>query len=147
MKLNRTSLLFVVSVLGMLLLIASPAHAIKLFGVEVQCEPSKAPNDGGCNITHFLELIRGVIIEILTILLIVAPIMIAFGGIMIMTAAGSESRVGTGKKIITAAVVGIAIGLGSYLIIEAIRIALGVLPGYLPGSENVTIPTTDPTTE
>lgn len=149
MKYNQHFALLFIIVFGTFLLAASPASAVNLFGV--QCDPSKPPNAqntqndpnfvGGCDADDFLEVVRHVIIEILKILLIVAPIMIAAGGIMIMTAAGSESRVGTGKKIITAAVIGIAIGLGSYLIIEAIYIALKGVGGTPPVPvENVTIP-------
>lgn len=150
MKFTRQSILLALLVLGTLLLTAifpalslaaEPEKKVNLFGVE--CFPSRAPSaSGSCGIQAFLELIKAVIIKILFVLFIVAPLMIAFGGIMIMTAAGSESRVGTGKTIIKAAVIGIAIGLGSYLIIEAIKIALDVKDNFLPGSENVTIPGT-----
>jgi hypothetical protein len=140
MKFTRRSAIFAILVLGTFLLAAFPVHAVKLFGVE--CDPAAAPSaSGSCGIENLLKLIKAVIIKILFLLFIAAPIMIAFGGIMIMTAAGSESRVGTGKTIIKAAVIGIAIGLGSYLIIEAIKIALDVRDNFLPGSENVTIPT------
>jgi len=56
--------------------------------------------------------------------------MIAWGGIVIMTAGGSigteksPSRVSKGKKIITTAVIGIAIALGAWLVINAIFLAL-----------------------
>ena len=50
--------------------------------------------------------------------------MILYAGVVIMTAAGSEERVSKGKKLIIAALWGIAIALGSWLIINAIFLAL-----------------------
>lgn len=56
----------------------------------------------------------------------IAPVMIVYGGIMMMFAGASEERWKSGKKALTAAVVGIALALGAYLILYTFLWALGV---------------------
>ena len=88
------------------------------------CDPSLAPSQGGCGIPQFIQLLKN-IIDFLTI--IVFPIgagVIIWGGITIMIAGGSTERVAKGRKIIWAAVIGIAIALGAWLIINAIYLLL-----------------------
>src|SRR5882724_8502836 len=64
----------------------------------------------------------------LTILVfIITPIAVIAGGISIMTSAGSEERLKTGKKIVTSAVSGLAIGLGGFVLINTLLWALGGL--------------------
>ena len=46
---------------------------------------------------------------------------VAYGGFVIMTAGGSEEKVKKGKQVITAAVIGIAIAFGSWLIIFTVN--------------------------
>ena len=57
---------------------------------------------------------------LLSIVGILAIIMLVIGGIMYLTAAGDEERIGTGKKIVTYSIIGIAIALASLVIVSQI---------------------------
>ena len=52
--------------------------------------------------------------------------MIAYGGFLWMTSGGSEQRIAKGKEAILAAVIGLAIVFGSFIIIKLIGMAIGV---------------------
>lgn len=108
-------------------LIWSPALAqvsVNLFGYDLGCSPAKAPKDGGCGIKEFLGLVRHLIVWLTIIVIPIGAAVIIWGGIVIMTAGGSEERIKKGRKVITTAVIGIGIALGSWLIINAIYLAL-----------------------
>ncbi len=49
-----------------------------------------------------------------------SAVMIVVGGIMVMTAGGSTSRVAKGREMVTAAIIGLLIALLSWLIIDTI---------------------------
>lgn len=53
-----------------------------------------------------------------------APVFLAWGGIMIIFAGASPGRVETGKKIIWGTVIGIAITLGAFLILDWFLLAV-----------------------
>ncbi|MDP3901413.1 MAG: hypothetical protein Q8Q37_00345 [bacterium] len=99
-------------------LLASQAQAVTLFGVT--CEPSAGPDSGGCGLPELIQMLAGIIEFMQVIIIPIAVGFIIWGGIVIMTAGGSEEKVKQGKKIITSAVVGVAISLGAYLIINAV---------------------------
>lgn len=88
------------------------------------CDPSLAPSQGGCGIPQFVQLLKNVIDFLTIIVFPIAAGVIIWGGIVIMTAGGSTERASKGKKIITTAVIGIAIALGAWLIINAIYLLL-----------------------
>lgn len=92
-------------------------------------------NDGGIcsNLCELFRLGQNVIYFGLTILLFaIGPTAFIIGGIMILTAGGSEDRMKKGRRVITAAVLGIAIGLGAFLIINTF---LGLIGGSLGTGE------------
>ena len=101
------------------------ASAAVLPKILPDCKAELPPSDpNGCGIDDFILMLKN-IINFLTI--IVFPIgagVIIWGGIVIMTAGGSTERASKGRKIITTAVIGIAIALGAWLIINAIYLAL-----------------------
>lgn len=144
-----TSLLFV-SLASTLLLTqmfsAVPVNAAAVAqpqGIVPLCNPSLAPstpyNAGDppdkipCGVNKFIELIQNLIKYFSLIVIPLAVLMIGWGGFTIMTAAGSEEKVNSGKKKIITAVVGIIIILVSYLIIQFIFNALGVSSAFRPG--------------
>ncbi len=102
----------------------SGATGITLLGVPLNCDPALAPSKNGCGIIHFMLFLRGLVGTLTKIVIPLAAAVIVAGGIVIMTAGGSQERVGKGKAIITAAVWGVAIALGSWLIINSIYLAL-----------------------
>lgn len=73
----------------------------------------------------------------LTILLFaIAPILLTWGGFVILTAGGSSERLGSGRKILMGTVVGVAIALGAYLIIGTFLWGLGIVAGEGQGKIN-----------
>lgn len=100
------------------------------------CDPKLPPNDpNACNITAFIKWIKQLINFLLTIAIPIGVLFIAYGAFVIMTAGGSEERVRKGKDVITAAVVGIAIAFGAWLIVTTINQILGFKQPLPPGSE------------
>lgn len=100
------------------------------------CKANLPPSaTGGCGASAFLQLIQNIIKKVLQLTLVIAPLLIAAGGIVILTAGGSAERISSGKRIITAAVWGIVIALGSYLIIRLIFEALDVTQNLFPTSQ------------
>lgn len=73
-----------------------------------------------CTWCDLMQLITNVINFLIYIVIPLAAVMIVVGGIMIMTAGGSTTRLAKGKEIVTAAVVGLLIALLSWLIIDTI---------------------------
>lgn len=73
-----------------------------------------------CTYCDLLQLVKNVIDFLVYLIFPIAAIMIIWGGIVVMTAGDSSERAGEGKKIITAAVVGILIALLSWLILDTI---------------------------
>ena len=66
-------------------------------------------------------------------LFVIGPIMVTAGGVMMMIAAGNEERFTTGRKMATGAIIGIAIALGAFLIVNTLLVAIANLtkaPGF-----------------
>lgn len=56
----------------------------------------------------------------------IAPILIAWGGILVLTAGGAEERMKQGKKVVTSALIGMALALGAFLIVNTFFFLLGI---------------------
>lgn len=100
------------------------------FKLAPDCNPTLPPNSttgNPCNIAAFIAFLKKIIQFMFVIAIPLAVIVIVWGAFVIMTAGGSESRVTQGKGIITAAVIGLAILLGSWLIVTTV---LGFLKGF-----------------
>ena len=86
------------------------------------CDPKLPPGQpGACDLGAFLEFVRNIINYLLMIAIPLGVLFVAYGGFVIMTAGGSEEKVKKGKQVITAAVIGIAIAFGSWLIIFTVN--------------------------
>lgn len=76
----------------------------------------------GTNCRSLCDLLvtaQNVIYFLMTLaVLALAPIMIVIGGIMMLVSAGSEGGISKGRKMVTGAVIGIAIALGAFIIIN-----------------------------
>ena len=95
--------------------------------ININCNPALTPSNGGCGISEFVILIKGIIDYLLTIIVpSIAILMFVWAGFVIMTAGGSTAHFEKGKKIIVAALVGVIIALGVWLIIHGIYQILGV---------------------
>lgn len=93
---------------------------VKLLGYDLGCEAAKPPSDGGCGIKEFLGFVRYIIGFLLKLAFPLATIFIVYGAFVIITAAGSPDKLKQGKGIIYAAVIGITIALGSWLIVTTV---------------------------
>ena len=108
------------------------AHAQpqSLFSTEI-CDPTLPINNepgGGCDLYDFLIFIKRIIEFLLWIAIPIGVAFIAYGAFVIITAGGSEEKFKKGKGIITAAIIGVAIGLASWLIVTTVN---KILTGYL----------------
>jgi len=75
----------------------------------------------GCDLCDIIETFKRFIYFGMTLALFaIAPMIVVYGGIMIMTAGGSSSRLETGKKAIFGTAIGIALVLGAYLIVDTV---------------------------
>jgi len=83
--------------------------------------------DDPCTYSDFIELIKTVVrFALFNIGVPLVVGMIIWGGVTMMISGGDKGKVAEGRKIIQSAVVGFAIALGAWLIIETIRrIAFG----------------------
>ncbi len=70
-------------------------------------------------------LIGNIIKTLMGVVGVVAVLMIVWGGVMYMTSAGSDEKIGTAKKIITGAIIGLVISILAYVIIDFVIKAIG----------------------
>jgi len=135
---NKKAIL--ISLLALITIFQLPVTALAQgLNLAPDCNPALPPNatpeqiqklvkpgdsTSPCNISAFLTWIRKLINFLLTIAIPIGVIFVVWGGFVIMTAGGSEDRVKKGKQIITAAVIGLAISFGAWLIINALNFFL-----------------------
>lgn len=128
---NFTALLLAVLLLVVLvgILVPQQTYGLTILNQEVEdasgrgCDPtvpagSVINGQQGCGLVHFIATIRIVINYLVVIALPLVAAFIVWGGIVIMSAAGSTERVAQGKKTITAAIIGLIILLSAWLIIS-----------------------------
>src|SRR3989338_4295933 len=134
MKLNTCFKFLIIVILfsNFYFLISNNAHAqpTSLFGKEI-CDPTLLPDNqpkGGFDLYDFLIFVRRIIEFLLWIAIPIGIAFIAYGAFVIMTAGGSEEKFKKGKGIITTAIIGVAIGLASWLIVTTVN---KILTGYL----------------
>ena len=77
-----------------------------------------------CTLCDIFVLLRNVINLFLTLIIFIAPILIIFGGIMLLTSAGRPEGISYGKRIITNAIIGIVLAFGAWVIINTVMVAL-----------------------
>lgn len=78
---------------------------------------------GGVN--NFGDLLGKIAIGVGTLIATLGVIMIIVAGILYLTSAGSPERIGTAKKALIYAIVGIAIGLAANVIVSIIKGIIG----------------------
>lgn len=82
-------------------------------GVNCYCNPVISPSIG--------ELLKSIISKITIVLLLLASTMIVIGGFILMTSAGSESRMQRGKNIIKWSLIGLVLLLLSRLSVSLVQ--------------------------
>jgi hypothetical protein len=76
-----------------------------------------------CDMVHTAQHILYFALTIL--MFVIAPIMIVAGGILIIFSGGSPKTLGTGRGMATGAIIGVAIGLGAFVIVNTFFFILG----------------------
>lgn len=75
---------------------------------------------GGCGWPEFVELLENLLDFGLKIVVPIAALTIAYGGFLLLVAGGDEKKIATGRAAIIAALVGVAIVYGSYIIVTSV---------------------------
>jgi len=96
-----------------ILLLAMPVTALAQTSYTIEDIGSSI----GLGTADLKDTVVNVIQWVLGILALVAVVMIIYGGIVWMTAAGNEDRIGKAKKVISAAVIGLIIVLLAWAIV------------------------------
>lgn len=73
-----------------------------------------------CNLCDGLIVTRNIISSLFEVSLVVAGVMVAVGGIMFMTAGGSQDKVKQARKTVTSALIGLVIALMAWTIINTL---------------------------
>lgn len=88
------------------------------------------PGEPDCTWGALMDMIQRIFTYALTYIVIpVAVIMIAWGGVTMATSAGNESKFKKGREVITAAAIGLVIIFAAWLIINTITKFLGIPSG------------------
>ncbi|OGY63003.1 MAG: hypothetical protein A2745_03020 [Candidatus Harrisonbacteria bacterium RIFCSPHIGHO2_01_FULL_44_13] len=111
------NLLLFISLL--LLLSFSFANLAFAQGSLIPCKPQLVGGElvDKCTFADLVTLVRNVIDWFLTFVIPLAAVFIIYGGFVIMFAGGDPGKAKKGREIITAAVIGIAIAMGTWLIV------------------------------
>lgn len=95
--------------------------ALPFFVYAVPLVPCGNAGQAQCTLCDLLQLINNIINFILFDLLLPLAILgFLIGGIMIVTAGGSENQLGRGKSILWSTVIGIFIAFAAWLIVNTI---------------------------
>ncbi len=105
MRLSTTVLLLFFLIFSILFLI----EPILVYANGTECPPDTICIDNPLEAETITEVINAIIGLLKIIALPLAMIMIIWGGIQVLTAAGSEDKLSQGQKTITWAVIGLAI--------------------------------------
>jgi len=128
----RKFLLILPIIIMALLLLPQVSHgAITLFGETINCDPGSVPSGNGCGVLDFVQAVKIFVGFLVKIAIPLAAVFILWGGIVIITASGSTEKVAQGKKIITAAAIGLAIIMSAWLILFTIFKILESVSGPL----------------
>lgn len=128
---------FLVVVLALILggspLLSSADHAsFPYWGPLAARCPLSCDEKGFCvsvctNVCQLFDLAQHLIYFGITLVFFaIGPAFLVYGGIMILVSSGSDERLGKGKKIITGTLIGIALALGAFLIVNTFISLLGI---------------------
>ncbi len=106
-----------------------------IFTANIVYAAGLVPCTDNCTVCDFFVLIKNILDFLVKISFSVAVIILIYGGIMMVTAAGSEQRISKGKSAIWQAVWGMLITFGAWLIVDTILKTLtnsGGLNNWMP---------------
>lgn len=93
-----------------------------------------------CTVCHIFQLIDNIFDFFVVLSFPLAGLMIAWGAVLILSSGGAEARVRSGKDAIKAAVIGVAIVLLAWLIVDTIIVNLALGGGFLFPWNNIPCP-------
>jgi hypothetical protein len=114
--LTQAAIVMGLTVLGLTIFGALPVHAALINPDDVPSNVSEATGGQG----SARELIKTILNFFLGFLGLLAVIMIIFGGMLYVSAAGDQGKIDKGKKILMYAIMGIVIILLSFAIVNTI---------------------------
>jgi hypothetical protein len=133
MKQLRTALPWLLALVVLSMVVIPAAYAADPKPLVPDCQADLPPNEGGCGIDSFIQLIKN-IIEYMTIIVIpIMVLLIGYAGFLVMTSGGNQERASQGWKMIKIAIIGIAIIGVSYLVVKFVFDALDVPSEFRPG--------------
>ncbi|HOK34842.1 MAG TPA: pilin [Candidatus Paceibacterota bacterium] len=92
--------------------------------------PCGGPNQSDCNVCHLLELIQNIIqLIFMCILPWIVIVMIFYGGFLWLFSGGKEENIRKGQKLIINAIIGFAIAICAYIIVNTLFWIIGQLGG------------------
>ena len=96
--------------------------------VGVACGDCTDFDDGvsECGVCCILDTIYTVTDWVFYIMMIIAVLMIIYGGFLYITAAGDPEKAGKGKTVLTLSIIGIVIALIARLVPSAVRFIMGM---------------------
>ncbi|PIR88939.1 MAG: hypothetical protein COU07_03515 [Candidatus Harrisonbacteria bacterium CG10_big_fil_rev_8_21_14_0_10_40_38] len=123
-NLDKVIKIFLVSVfvLGLFASVAPQAFAaVRLFGINVDCDPSLPPASGGCGISTFFQFLWIIIDRLMKYIAIpVSVLMFIWGGYDMILSGGSPGKYEGGLKKMKAAFIGLVISLSAIVIVSFI---------------------------
>lgn len=129
MKSTITILILVIALLA----VALPADAqIPQIWEGVDCnEQGKGP----CTVCDGLKVTANVVDFLVGFAIILSTLMIAYGAILMMASGANEGMYSKGKKTITWALIGVAVALGGWILVNTVINILAPNTDFLPWSE------------
>lgn len=116
-KIKSGKMVITASLVGLALALAAPSF-LKEIGTILGWG---AVNPGAAQgATSFLTILQNVLNFLLSVIGIIGIIMLVIGGLMYILAAGDESRMESGKKIVTYSLIGIAVALGALVLVTQV---------------------------
>lgn len=116
-RIKTAKSIILAALVGLAIVIAAPAF---LREISVLLGWDNAPAiEGGTTLT-LTQIARNILNFLLSIIGVLALIMLVISGIMYLTSAGNETRMKTAKSIFVASLIGIAVAMGSLVLVTAV---------------------------
>ncbi|MDD5431126.1 MAG: hypothetical protein PHP03_02800 [Candidatus Pacebacteria bacterium] len=97
--------------------------------------PCGGAGEKACGLCDFFKLAQNIITFLMKIAFTLATLFIIYGAFVIMTAGGSPERVTEGKKVLTITFTGVAIILGSWIIMSTLLLVITGSPSKIPWNQ------------
>lgn len=117
----KKTLILILLIVPVLLVNAAPVQAAGLI-------PCGGPNEPFCNLCYFFDLINNLIkFFLFTIALPVTILMFVLGGVLFLFAGAKPELMNKAKAIITAAVIGLVLMFGAWIMVNTVLQGLGII--------------------